>query len=89
MSRGLTPRPIRDIVPPPKGGGMTVEELGLIAALKANADLARLVERVARADLPWVVVSPAAIAAWEREDPAGWAKVSEWLAVKGVAVVRI
>ncbi len=68
---------------------MTAEELDLIAALKPNIDLARLVDRVARADLPWVVVSRAAAAAWEREDPAGWAKVSQWLAVKGVAVVRI
>jgi hypothetical protein len=68
---------------------MTAEELGLIAALKPNTDLARLVERVARAELPWVVVSPGAVAACEREDPAGWAQVSEWLAVKGVAVVRI
>jgi hypothetical protein len=68
---------------------MTAEELDLIAALKPNTDLARLVDRVARATLPWVVVSPAAVAAWERKDPAGWAKVSHWLAVKSVAVVRI
>jgi len=68
---------------------MIAEESELIAALKPNTDLPRLVDRVARANLPWVVVSSAAVVAWEREDPAGWAQVSHWLAVKGVAVVRI
>ena len=31
----------------------------------------------------------AALNAWEQRDPAGWAKVSAWLAVKGVTIVRI
>jgi len=68
---------------------MIAEESELIAALKPNTDLARLVDRVPRANLPRVVLSPVAVVAWEREDPAGWAKVSQWLALKGVAVVRI
>lgn len=54
-----------------------------------RSDLARLVERVARDQLPWVVVSSAAVTAWMRRDPDGWAKVSAWLAERGVAVVRI
>jgi hypothetical protein len=60
----------------------------LLGELGPNMDLASLVERVARQDLPWVVVSTSAIAAWERRDPTGWERVSEWLAAQGVAIVR-
>ena len=61
----------------------------LVAELRPDTDLIWLVERVFRANLPWVVVPAAAVAAWQRRDPGGWEKVSEWLAVEGVAVVRI
>ena len=61
----------------------------LLAELKPNTDLAWLVERVARDNLPRVVVSAAAVEGWEARDPFGWAKVSAWLAANGVAVVRI
>ncbi len=61
----------------------------LLAELNANTDLAWLVERVAQNNLPWVVVSAAAVEGWEDRDPLGWAKVSAWLAVKGVTIVRI
>jgi len=61
----------------------------LLAELDPTTDLARLVERVARNGLPWVVVPTAALTAWEQRDPAGWAKVSAWLAVKGVTILRI
>jgi hypothetical protein len=61
----------------------------LLAELDPTTDLARLVERVARTKLPWVVVPAAALTAWEQRDPAGWAKVSAWLAAKDVASVRI
>lgn len=61
----------------------------LIADLKTNTDLAWLVERVARNHLPWVVVPAKALDAWAERDPVGWSKVSEWLAAKGVAVVRL
>ncbi len=80
----LTSRPYPSYDVGPLEGAIIAEESELIAALKPNTDLARLVDRVARANLPRVVVSPG-----EREDPAGWAKVSHWLALKGVAVVRI
>jgi hypothetical protein len=36
-----------------------------------------------------VVVATAALKAWEERDPAGWEKVSEWLAANGVTVVRV
>jgi hypothetical protein len=61
----------------------------LLSELSPNSDLAWLIERVSRTDLPWVVIPGAAIAAWEGRDPAGWEKVSEWLAVRGVTIVRI
>lgn len=61
----------------------------LLADLKTNTDLARLVERVARNGLPWVVVPAKAMDAWAERDPVGWSKVSDWLAAKGVAVIRL
>jgi len=50
---------------------------------------AQLVERVSRTQLPWVVVPASALTAWKQRDPPGWAKVSAWLGVKGVTIVRI
>lgn len=67
----------------------TAATAALLAELNPNTDLAWLVERVARNNLPWVVVSAAAVEGWEARDPFGWAKVSAWLAVKGVTIVRI
>ncbi|MGH7299094.1 MAG: hypothetical protein ACREJE_01610 [Candidatus Rokuibacteriota bacterium] len=61
----------------------------LLAELGPQADLAPLVNRAVQNDLPWVVVSSAAVAAWEQRDPAAWARVSQWLAAKRVAVVQI
>jgi hypothetical protein len=61
----------------------------LLTDLGSSSDLAGLVERVARDQLPWVVVSSAAVTAWMRRDPEAWEKVSAWLAERGVAVVRI
>jgi hypothetical protein len=61
----------------------------LVAELGPNSDLVWLVERVSRASLPWVVLPATAISAWEGRDPAGWEKVSEWLAVQGITIVRI
>jgi hypothetical protein len=34
-------------------------------------------------------VSGAAIAGWMQRDPQGWQKVSDWLAARGVALVRV
>lgn len=61
----------------------------LVAELSPNSDLVWLVERVSRADLPWVVIPATAITAWAERDPAGWEKVSAWLAVQGITIVRI
>jgi hypothetical protein len=61
----------------------------LLAELNPSTDLAWLVERVCRNSLPSVVVPAAALTAWQQRDPAGWEKVSGWLAAKGITVVRI
>jgi len=66
---------------------MTTEEL--LATLASNSDLPRLVARVDREELPWVLVPDAAVKKWERRDPAGWAKASMWFAARRVAIVRI
>lgn len=65
-----------------------VPPAALIAELGKNTDLAGLVERVCRSNLPWVVVSESALAAWRERDPAGWKKVSAWLASKKITIVR-
>lgn len=61
----------------------------LLSDLGPDSDLARLVQRVTRDQLPWVVVSSAAVTAWTRRHPEGWTKVRAWLAERGVALVRI
>jgi hypothetical protein len=65
---------------------MTTMEL--LDDLGADTDLARLVRRVCQDQVPWVVVSSAAVAGWMQRDPKGWQKVSDWLATQGVALVR-
>jgi hypothetical protein len=57
-------------------GGISAQLDTLLAELDPTTDLARLVERIARNGLPWVVVPTAALTAWEQRNPAGWAKVS-------------
>jgi hypothetical protein len=57
--------------------------------LDLSPDLACLVDRVRQNGQPWVVVATAALEAWGQRDPAGWERVSEWLAENGVTVVRI
>lgn len=60
----------------------------LLAELGTKTDLASLVERVSRSKPRWVVVSESALKAWKERDPAGWEKVSDWLAAKGITIVR-
>lgn len=65
-----------------------VSPAALLAELGTNTDLAGLVERVCRNNLPWVVVSESALTAWKERDPVGWGKVLDWLAARGVTIVR-
>ena len=65
------------------------EAAQLLAELSPESDLVWLVQRVARTKLPWAVVAGSAIKEWEARDPAGWEKVSEWLTVQGITIVRI
>jgi hypothetical protein len=61
----------------------------LLASLDSDIDLARLVKRVCAHDMPRIVVSSAALTGWQRRDPDGWARVADWLAARGVAIVRV
>jgi hypothetical protein len=61
----------------------------LLDELGADTNLARLVRRVCQEQLPWVVVSSAAVSSWMQRDPQGWQKVSDWRAAQGVALVRV
>jgi hypothetical protein len=70
-------------------GHAATQTAQLLTDLSSNTDLAWLVERVTQTKLPWVVIPDSAIAAWAGRDPAGWEKVSDWLAVRGVTIVRI
>ena len=53
------------------------------------ADLTWLVERMSRNGLPWVMVSNAAAARWQEQDPEGWSDVARWLDAQGVMLVKI
>lgn len=78
--------------PEPRTGpdsAMSTPTAALLAELNPNTDLAGVVERVARNNVPWLVIPAAAVTAWEERDAEGWAKVAAWLALKGVAIVRI
>lgn len=68
---------------------MSTPTAALLAELNPNTDLPGVVERVARNNVPWVVIPAAALTAWEERDGEGWAKVAAWLAVKGVTIVRV
>jgi hypothetical protein len=61
----------------------------LLARLRPNTDLSRLVVRVSEGGLPCVVISRETLDAWARRDPEGWKEVSAWLGERGVTLVRI
>jgi hypothetical protein len=68
---------------------MAMPTADLLEDLDARSELARLVQRVKRERVPWIVVPGAAVAGWTRRDPEAWAKFSAWLAEQGEALVRI
>jgi hypothetical protein len=61
----------------------------LLELRSSRTDLARLVEAAAGQYLPCLVVPQRSVDAWERREPATWAKVASWLAARRVRVVRI
>ena len=67
---------------------LTMDPADLIAELGTTTDLAALIRRVVQLELPLVVVSSVAVAAWEHRDPGSWAKVSRWLAARRVGVIQ-
>jgi hypothetical protein len=71
----------------PSGSCLTTQEL--LATLTPCTDLVRVVERVCRAQLSYIIVSATTEAAWAAKDPAGWARVREWLSAQHVQIVRV
>ncbi|PYM55239.1 MAG: hypothetical protein DMD79_23310 [Candidatus Rokuibacteriota bacterium] len=62
----------------------------LLANLRGGpTDLAQLVERVERTGKPFVLVSPLAIAAWERRDPEAWASARQWFVERGIRLLTV
>lgn len=51
-------------------------------------DLAKLVRRVDRSGRRVVAVSASAVTRWNRDDPASWERVRDWLAARGVRVIE-
>lgn len=66
---------------------MTTESL--LAELRSSRSaLTSLVERASRRDRLWVVVTEAAVTAWERREPTAWAKVQTWLSTERIRMIR-
>lgn len=84
MGAAASPGPHRDLKRESYDAVLT-----LLGEIDPGTDLAHLVKRVCENDLPWVVVTTAALEAWQVRDPTGWERVREWLAARGVAIVRI
>jgi len=62
----------------------------LLGQLKASrTDLARIVEAASHSGLPHIVVLAAAVHGWEARDPSAWVQVQQWLAARGMTIVKI
>ena len=66
---------------------MTTEE-ELLKKLQASpTDLRKLVEAVVRRGCPVVAIPARAIDRWQRDDPASWRLVLDWLVSRGTRIV--
>jgi hypothetical protein len=62
----------------------------LLAELRGpRTDMARLVESAAEGERAYVVVPAQAVQAWKERDPDALAKVLEWFAANGKALVQV
>jgi hypothetical protein len=62
----------------------------LLAELRGSrTDMARLVESAAEDERPYVVVPAQAVKAWMEREPDALAKVLEWFAANGKALVQV
>jgi hypothetical protein len=62
----------------------------LLAELRSSGSaLAPLIERASRHGRRWVVVTEAAVMAWERREPTAWAKVQTWLSTERIRMIRV
>jgi hypothetical protein len=62
----------------------------LLAELPARGSgLASFVGRVQRHHRSWVLLSNAAVSAWQTREPAAWAKVRAWLETENIPIIRV
>jgi hypothetical protein len=67
---------------------MTTEEELLLKKLQTSpTDLRKLVQAVLRRDCPVVAIPARAIDRWQRDDPASWRSVLDWLVSRGTRIV--
>ena len=66
---------------------MTAEDL-LRELRSSRTDLGRLVEAVSRDHFTTLVIPQRSVDAWEGREPATWRKVSDWLAARGISILR-
>ena len=66
--------------------GATEEEL-LKKLQTSPTDLKKLVEAVLYRDSPVVTIPARAIERWQRDDPASWRLVFDWLVSRGTRIV--
>jgi post-segregation antitoxin (ccd killing protein) len=70
------------------GVAMTTSDL-LAELRESQTDMVRLVESAADAERPYVVVPAEAVKAWREREPDALAKVLEWFAANGKALVQV
>ncbi len=67
---------------------MTASDL-LDELRESRSDMVRLVEAASCVERAYVVVPAQAVKGWIEQDPHAWAKVSDWLAANGKALVQV
>ena len=68
---------------------MTTTEEELLKKLQASpTDLSKLVETVLRRGCLVVAIPTRAVVRWQRDDPASWRLVRDWLVSRGARIVR-
>ena len=84
-ARGVLLNPLRRRC---RENDMTASDL-LDELRESRTDMVRLVEAASCAERGYVVVPAQAVKGWIEQDPETWAKVSDWLAASGKALVQV
>jgi hypothetical protein len=62
----------------------------LLAQLREDGPgLAMLVTRASQRNRRWIVVTRAAVAAWEQREPLAWARVQAWLSAERIQMIQV